>query len=475
MERAGRAAFERLRRRWPRAARLHVLCGPGNNGGDGYVLGRLAIEAGMQVTLNALGGEPQPGREAALAARAFAAVGSVSGGVPPAVTSDTDLVVDALLGTGLDCPLAGEMAQAVGVINHWRGQGSGCVQALDVPTGLNADTGAVMGQCVRADQTVTFIGCNRGLHTGAAPAECGELVLETLDLPDELYGRIEPGALLARLDALLMHWLPPRCALAHKGDAGRVLLIGGDHGYAGAPRLAGEAAQRSGAGLVTLVTRPEHVNGVVAGRPELMVRGYPDATDLADLLSAADVVAIGPGLGQGDWGRELLTLAVASDRPLVVDADGLNLLAAAPVKRSDWVLTPHPGEAARLLGVSVAQVQADRFAAVEQIVRRYGAAVLLKGPGSLVANARGDPTVVCPYGNAALASGGTGDVLTGVVAGLIAQGLGLAEAAVLGACAHGRAAELAAPQGERGTLASDLFGPLRSVMNGQHGDGAVGR
>ncbi|MEC9339987.1 MAG: NAD(P)H-hydrate dehydratase [Pseudomonadota bacterium] len=476
MERAGQAAFDRLRRRWPAAVRLQVFCGPGNNGGDGYVLGRLALQAGLQVTLNAIGGVPPSGREVALAAAAFAQVGRVNQGVPAVLPPDTHVTVDALLGTGLDRPVSGEMARAVAGINQWRHRGNGMVQALDIPTGLNADTGAVMGDCVRADQTVTFIGCNRGLVTGAARAYCGELILEPLGLPGELFDRVGSAARLGHMDGLLSHWLPRRSPIAHKGDSGRVLVIGGDHGYAGAPRLAGEAAQRSGAGLVTVVTRPEHVAGMVAGRPELMVRGFPGPAALSRLLPAADVVAIGPGLGQEDWGRELLDQVLKCDRPLVVDADGLNLLAKAPCRRPDWVLTPHPGEAARLLGETVAQIEADRFAAAERIATRYGGVVVLKGPGTLVTSAQESQTVVCPYGNAGLASGGSGDVLTGVVAGLVAQGVPLFQAALLGACAHGRAAEMATRRGERGTLASDLFAPLRSILNGLDGDdGAVGK
>ncbi|MDD3652529.1 NAD(P)H-hydrate dehydratase, partial [Immundisolibacter sp.] len=216
----------------------------------------------------------------------------------------------------------------------------------------------------------------------------------------------------------------------------------------------------------SVATRPAHVPALLAARPELMVRGVDDAADLAPLFERAGVVAIGPGLGQGAFGRALWTAALACGRPLVVDADALNLLAQAPQRRDDWILTPHPGEAARLLASTTAQVEADRYGAVRALQRRYGGVVLLKGAGTLLCDGQ-SPVGVLPYGNPGMASGGMGDVLTGLVAGLLAQRLPAPAAAALAACLHGAAADaVAARRGERGLLAGDLLDALAPLLNG---------
>ncbi|HEX23206.1 MAG TPA: NAD(P)H-hydrate dehydratase, partial [Chromatiales bacterium] len=236
-----------------------------------------------------------------------------------------------------------------------------------------------------------------------------------------------------------------------------------DHGMSGAARLAGEAALRCGAGLVSLVTRPEHVAAISAARPELMCHGVGDAIALKSLLHRATVLAIGPGLGQGVWGRQLLGAALASRLPLVVDADALNLLAAEPARRAQWVLTPHPGEAARLLGQTTSEIQADRLAAARALQQKYGGVVVLKGAGTLIVDSAGDVSL-CSAGNPGMASGGMGDVLTGVIAALMAQGLACDEAARRGVCLHAAAADRAAAAGQHGLLASDLFPHLRELF-----------
>lgn len=474
MERAGAAAFGRLRALWPAAQRLAVLCGAGNNGGDGYVLARLARLAGMPVRLAAVAGLPRPGSEADTARQWFIACGGAEESVSVAMLAQADVVVDALLGTGLDRPPAGAVADAIAAINA-----SGRpVLALDVPSGLNADTGHAPGALVRADATLSFVARKQGLYTGLARDCCGQLLLDDLGVPElavEQDG--EAPAVLLDLPRLRAAWLPPRRRGAHKGECGHVLVIGGDHGYGGAVRLAGEAAARAGAGLTSVATRPMHVPALIAGRPELMARGVDTAADLAPLLARASVLAVGPGLGQGDFGRALFAAALDSGLPLVVDADALNLLAAAnflaaaPGRREDWILTPHPGEAARLLGIATAQVEADRYAAVRALQARFGGVVLLKGAGTLVCDGQA-PVGVVPYGNPGMASGGMGDVLTGLIAALWAQGLPALAAAALGACLHGAAADaVAARRGERGLLASDLLDALPPLLNGTD-DGA---
>lgn len=459
MRRAAAAAFASLRRCWPQARRVAVYCGPGNNGGDGFLLALLAREAGLDIEVFAL-----TNAGAGDAARARAAC--EQGGVPVGHWDEAcmlpvaDVHVDALYGTGLDRPPRPTAAVLIERLNA-----SGApILALDVPSGLNADTGDCPGVAVRADLTVSFIAAKRGLHTGQAAAHTGRIELATLGLPERLWQE-GPSP-----DAFLLEpaTLPPRPRDAHKGRNGHVLAIGGDHGTAGAIHLCGEAALRGGAGLVSVATQPEHLVALNAARPELMAHAVNGPQALEPLLERASVLAVGPGLGQGAWGHALWLTAVESHQPLVLDADGLNLLAAEP-RRFDGarpvVLTPHPGEAARLLGCTVADIERDRFAAARALADRYGAVAVLKGAGSLIADPDGRLDV-CPWGNPGMASGGMGDLLTGLVAALLAQGCSARDAARLGVGLHARAGDRAAREGERGLIASDLLVPLRHLLNG---------
>jgi NAD(P)H-hydrate epimerase len=463
MERAGEAAFALLRRVWPNARRIAVLCGAGNNGGDGYVLARLARAVGLAPQLAVVVGPPRAGSEAERARQAYVASGGSETSVPANALAEADVVVDALLGTGLDRPPGGAVADAIDAINAARTP----VLALDVPSGLNADTGTAPGVAVEAAATLSFVARKQGLYTGAARERCGQLHFDDLGVPAlaiDAAGTAPAG--LLDLNALRAQWLPRRRRGAHKGDFGHVLVLGGDHGYGGAVCLASAAAARAGAGLISVATRPAHVAAVLAGRPEVMARGVDDTAGLAPLLARASVVAIGPGLGFATFGRALWAAALDCGRPLVVDADALNLLATDPQRNDDWILTPHPGEAARLLGLTTAQVEADRYAAVRALQRRYGGVALLKGAGTLVCDGQ-SPVGVVPYGNPGMASGGMGDVLTGVIAALLAQGVPAMQAAALGACLHGAAGDaVAAARGERGLLAGDLIERLPSLVNG---------
>jgi NAD(P)H-hydrate epimerase len=258
--------------------------------------------------------------------------------------------------------------------------------------------------------------------------------------------------------------LAPRPRDAHKGLFGHVLVIGGDYGLAGAIRLAGEAALRVGAGLVSIATRPEHVAAIVSGRPEIMAHGIKKTSELKPLLAKATVIILGPGLGQSPWSQQLLKQALAAPQPKVIDADALNLLALQPKQSANWVLTPHPGEAARLLNSSTAFIQADRTTAAKQLQQKYQGVIVLKGAGSLVCTAT--TLSLCQAGNPGMASGGMGDVLSGVIGGLIAQQFNLRHAAELGVCLHAGAGDLAAAQaGERGLIASDLMLYLHKLIN----------
>jgi ADP-dependent NAD(P)H-hydrate dehydratase / NAD(P)H-hydrate epimerase len=461
MRRAGLAAYRLLRRRWPEAARLAIVCGPGNNGGDGWVVAELAQRDGLRPTVIAVGDQLALGPDAA-AARAAALAAGVPVASDGAVVTHGQVVVDALFGIGLTREISGEFRAAIDAINAASAAGRP-VLALDIPSGLHADTGMVLGAAVRADSTITFIGLKRGLVTGVAAEYTGRLAFDALGTPPSIFDAVPACARRVRF-AALKQCLPPRARAAHKGDHGHVLIVGGAPGYAGAARMAAEAALRVGAGLVSTAVHPACAAQLNSGRPEIMVHAVSDAAALAPLLRRASVVAIGPGLAQLDWSAELFAAVRDAPLPLVLDADALNLLARDPQRRDDWCLTPHPGEAARLLDVSTRDIANDRYAAAAALNARYGGVVVLKGAGSLVSSADGGIDVIAD-GNPGMASGGMGDVLTGIIAALRAQGLALCEAASLGTALHAAAADAAALDGERGLLASDLFGQLRRLVN----------
>ncbi len=457
MEAAGQAAWECVALHWPDAAHLLVICGRGNNGGDGYVLARLARAAGKRVTVMQAEPERPLCGDAATAQAAFLEQGGqledLSGSWP-----DVDLVIDGLLGTGLNGPLSESMRVVIERINHQTAP----VLALDLPSGLSGQSGQALPVAVEATRTLTFVGAKPGLLTGAAPAHVGELILAPLQLGAEL-AKETPSVLKCALSDYLP-MLRPRRVDSHKGDHGKVVILGGQPGMAGAVRLAGEAALRSGAGLVAVVSWPDNLAQIQAGRPELMTLGV-DVVDMEVYakLGWANAIAVGPGMGQSDWARHLLIGAIRSERPLVVDADALNLLARSPEKRDNWVLTPHPGEAARLLGQTTESVQEDRFAAVAALQQRYGGVVVLKGAGTLIHD--GKHCYLAPVGNPGLATGGSGDLLSGIIASLLAQGLPPVAAACCGVCVHGEAADAAAVDGQRGMLASDLLPHIRHLVN----------
>ncbi len=460
MERAGTSAFHATRERFPRARRWAVVCGPGNNGGDGYVLARHARAAGLDAVVLLPAETTTPAGDARSARERWLAAGGSERIFEPASLARADVVVDALFGTGLERPLDGVWLDVVRAINA----SARPAVALDLPSGLHADSGRVLGAAVRATVTVSFIGLKAGLFTGEGRTHAGVIVFDDLAVPATVFDGLAP--LARRLMATdLRGLLAPRARHAHKGEAGRVLVVGGQPGMAGAARLASEAAYRAGAGLVTLATHPTHAGVVGSTCPELITAGIDTPAGLDGPLERASVLALGPGLGQGEWARRLFERALQSGRAPVVDADALNLLAAHPQVRADWILTPHPGEAARLLGCSVPEVQAYRFAAARAIVQRYGGVCVLKGSGTLIAADAGAPLWLCDRGNPGLASGGSGDVLTGVIAALRAQGLAPVDAARLGVWAHATAGDRAAGAGERGLMAGDLFAPLRTVLH----------
>ena len=464
MLRAGRAGWQVLATQWPQATRIVVACGPGNNGGDGYALAMQALQAGLDTTVVRLEAHAPRTDAAQAMCAAFEQHGGRSlafdGALPPA-----DVIVDALFGIGLSRAPDAASAALIAAINA----ADAPVFALDLPSGLSGDRGSADGAAIRATRTLQLLAPQIGLATGDGPDHAGALSLDALGVAASCITDAQPAARrVAARD--LAYWLRPRTRNAHKGRHGRVLCIGGDHGTGGAVLLAAGAALRAGAGLVEVATQGAHVAPLLARWPEAMVRRTDNVSALAGAFDAADVVALGPGLGQGAWGHtlfdETLDAATATGLPLVLDADALNLLAARPrTLPPGAILTPHPGEAARLLGTDTATLQRDRSAAVRALAARWNAVVVLKGAGSLVCAPDGLPWLIAA-GNPGMATGGMGDVLTGIVAALRAQGLGAEDAAVCGALLHAVAGDAAAARGgERGLLPGDVIDSLRACAN----------
>lgn len=503
MQRAASAVLRAVIQRWPQSGHLLVVCGAGNNAGDGFELARQALDAGWQVQVFYLKAPAELGDAALTAANAALAAGvSCQPFSPeallPCLRSDRNnqaVIVDALLGTGFSGQLRPAYADAVNAINA----SSVPVVSIDVPSGVNADTGWVKTQAVQADVTLCVVARKQGLYTGDAPAFTGELLFDDLGIPAPVLSDEPAATPSARgIDAnLLRHAALQRSRTAHKGDSGHVLVIGGDLGFGGAAMLAAEAAARSGAGTVSLITRPAHVSAMLARRPEVMVHGVDawvgDAAERAlALMARASAIVLGPGLGQSEWSAILLENVLSRTRrsqiPLVLDADALNMLAAqntpwqelgSSAQRAQWIVTPHPGEAARLMGCSARQIAEDRFAAVTALQHKTGTVCVLKGAGSLLAFPdRAVPLDICLEGNPGMASGGMGDVLAGICGAMLALGASLnasnaglgfdaSEAARLAVCAHGEAADQAVMElGERGLLATDLFSRLPALLSG---------
>ena len=464
MRRAGKVAFDTLIDRWPEVDKITVVCGVGNNGGDGYVLATLAMQRGIAVEIVQCGDVKKITGDA-LQARQLAlqdGIGSVD--FDGERQLDRGVIVDALLGTGL----SGDVRDNFAPVIEWINRSQCPVLAIDIPSGLCSDTGRVLGHSVYADQTVSFIGFKQGLLTGSGPDYTGRVAFSDLAVPKAIFQQVVATSQRLDLDEL-MAALPPRQSTAHKGDFGHVMITGGDSGMAGAATMASQAACRVGAGLVSCATRPEHIPAIISRCPEVMAHGVISGQEIEPLLARATAVVVGPGLGRAPWGEQLLQKVFKLSVPLVVDADALNIIADGRVVKQpykdNWILTPHPGEAARLLGCSSAEIQQDRFAAVAELQRRFGGTVILKGAGTLVADTETATIGICPYGNPGMAAGGMGDVLSGILGALLAQGLSPAVAARLGVCLHGRAGDIAASSGQRGMMATDLIAHLRPLVN----------
>ncbi len=456
MTKAAEACLKAIQEHYPAAKRLIVVCGSGNNAGDGYLIATLALSAGYSVQLVSLVPVDKLQNDAAQAKQRFIEADGVILSDIQQLNNTTDFIVDALLGTGLDRIVSGKFAEAIAYVNSLDAP----VLAVDIPSGLNANTGDIMGCAISATLTVTFIVLKKGLFTGLAQDYCGKLKFVDLEVPKSVI-----DTFFSQESVLSLPKLVRRKASAHKGCFGHVLVVGGDYGYAGAIHLAAIAALNCGAGLVSVATRKEHALQAHLVSPELMGHALENMSDISELCNKATVLVLGPGLAQRKWAQSLWPALIALDMPRVIDADALNLLAATPSYSEHWILTPHPGEAARLLHCSTTDILKDRYNAVRSMQKKYGGVCVLKGAGSLVC--AGDQVFVNTTGNPGMASGGMGDVLSGMMGGLLAQKYSLVDAANIGVYLHGLAADKAAISmgGERGLRASDVVQFIREVVN----------
>lgn len=487
MQRAGAAVFCVIKKRYPQLKKILIVCGAGNNAGDGYVVARLAKQAGHQVRVVSLI-DPVSLKDAAqLAYQGWTKVAGENAVGLNAIDSndlssidDAEIIIDAIFGTGLSREVSAHWARWIEAVN----QSAKPVVAIDIPSGLLADTGAIAGAAIRADVTVSFIALKQGMFTAQGNDVCGEIVFDDLSLPEECYVQVPCDVLL--IDEINCSLLKKRKPSSHKGNFGHVLIVGGNTGMPGAVILAARAALRTGAGLVTIITVENNVAAISAAVPEAMLRAC-DVASADALFNAAFIVdvthvAIGMGLGQDAWSEKILKHCVKLNKPLLIDADGLNLLPKLNLNIiSPLVITPHPGEASRLLDagtlnqkvkISSATIQQDRFAAIKKLHALFSGSesctVILKGSGTLIFD--GQTMKICKLGTPAMAAPGMGDVLSGIIIALMAQTqhdatIAVSDIVELGVCLHAGAAKQVVGDRTRGLLASDVVEKLSEILS----------
>lgn len=457
MERAGLAAWQAIKQAYPHCHQLAVVCGSGNNGGDGFVVARLASLNGVSVTVlhtREISQLSPLNQSMALQAR--------NAGAHLQVLDEDSLgdieacvIVDALLGIGISGEVTGFYADVIEWMNQSALELESAIVAIDCPSGLDCNKGLALGACVNAAITMTFIGVKQGLVSGDGLNYSGVIRCDDLGLADLLKSSdFESHSLVS---TTLIDCLKPRRPNSHKRHFGHVLIIGGGSGMPGAVCLAAQASLRCGAGLVSVATSPEHASLIPIYQPEIISHGIETAEQIHTLLEQATVCVIGPGLGTDNWAQQLFKQALACQLPMVIDASALHLLAQVAQHDDNWVLTPHPGEAAVMLQCESSDIQQDRFSAARQLQTEYGGTVVLKGAGTLIASA--DAMACFPQANPAMSSAGMGDALTGIIAALIAQGMSLEHAAQNGVAIHATAGNTAAKQ-KHSILATDLIKTL---------------
>ena len=466
MEQAGAAALKHIVNHYGGLNSLLVVCGKGNNGGDGFVVARLAQEQGLTVCVYLTCPTKELSGDALINYQRLLKT-PVSLYQYQQISLESlfsqyqfELIVDGIFGIGFRGDLPDSIKDIVTRIND---QEQSKLVSLDVPSGLNASTGHVASTAIKADSTISFIVCKQGLLTGMAANYIGQLFVDDLSLGADFQTKVASDCFLQLPDNLPRK--PQRRATAHKGDIGLLLALGGNEGMPGAIRLATEAALRGGAALVSVCCHQNARAIVASGRPELMLPLIDDKLILPSApVDKANVLLLGPGLGLDNWANCLFNQCIDLDKSMVIDADGLTLLSQNPNYQNNRVLTPHPKEAATLLGCSINDILANRFWAIEKIVEKYGGICVLKGAGSLICD--GKNTWINSTGNSGMASGGMGDVLSGIIAAFLLQMDSAIDAVRLAVYIHGKAADdIAQRQGKIGMLASDIIAELPRLIN----------
>ncbi|HIF9538386.1 TPA: NAD(P)H-hydrate dehydratase [Photobacterium damselae] len=452
MQKAGTAVFQALVQSYPDARSLIIFVGKGNNGGDGYVVARLALLAGYRVQVYHHGDQDNLTSDSHKAKQDYLNVGGSLLTYDDLDFQNIDLVIDALLGTGLNGDMYPETCALIHKINHLNLP----IMSIDIPSGLCANTGFASKDVIKADITVCLIAIKSGLITGSAREYVGKLVLDDLGVKEFFCKNAFAKGTLTYAK------IKPRKPTYHKGNSGHSLVIGGDAGMGGALLLSSEACLRSGAGLVASLTDTTNVMPSLVRTPEVMASDWQNQEMLAQRLSWATALGFGPGLGLSLFAKHLFIQITQQTLPKVFDADALNILSLTPNFDDLRILTPHPGEAARLLNCTIKDIEQDRYQAVQKIQRKYGGVVVLKGAGTVIYD--GEQFFVCAIGNASMATGGMGDVLTGVITSLLAQGYNTTQAAVYGVHIHSLAGDLAAKTKPIGLIASDVIAYLSNAV-----------
>ena len=462
MEKAAAYAFQCSQECFPNIDSIQIFCGSGNNAGDAYLFGCYAIDHGITTSVIYLSNPKTLKGDAYSAYQRYKAKEGKLIQWNENININCDLIIDGIFGIGINRPVKGIFLKAIELIN----QNSTPVLSLDIPSGLSGETGKIMGSSVRADLTITFVGKKIGLYINDGAKVNKKIKFSNLDIPEVCFEKARP--ILEEINAShISQILRQRKKDSHKGNFGHVLVVGGNHGMGGAVRITAEAALRTGAGLVSVITRSENAQTILKIRPEIMAHALEsDHKNLPHIIDSVDVIAIGPGLGQDQWAKGLYDAVLESNKPLILDADALNILAQNPQQKEDWVLTPHPGEAARLLACSNSEIQSDRLKSLKKLCDAFGGVVLLKGQNTLIGRKENTPYMISA-GNPGMSTAGMGDLLTGIISALYAQfrDQDLQLLTSVSALIHSTAGDRAARSGERGIIATDLFVELKDLLN----------
>ena len=462
MEKAAAYAFQCSQECFQNIDSIQIFCGSGNNAGDAYLFGCYAIDHGISASVIYLSNPKTLKGDAYSAYQRYKAKEGKLIQWHENININCDLIIDGIFGIGINRPVKGIFLKAIELIN----QNSTPVLSLDIPSGLSGENGKIMGSSVRADLTITFVGKKIGLYINDGPKVNKRIKYSNLDIPEVCFEKARP-ILEETNKSHISQILRQRKKDSHKGNFGHVLVVGGNHGMGGAVRITAEAALRTGAGLVSVITTSENAQTILKIRPEIMTHALEsDHKNLPHIIDSVDVIAIGPGLGQDQWAMGLYDAVLESNKPLILDADALNILAKNPQQKEDWVLTPHPGEAARLLACSNSEIQSDRLQSLKNLCDGFGGVILLKGQNTLIGRKAKIPHMISA-GNPGMSTAGMGDLLTGIISGLYAQfrDQDLQLLTSVSALIHSTAGDRAARSGERGIVATDLFVELKDLLN----------